>query len=666
MIPRSQMRTDVTPGAARFNLAGMPNRPPMRGMNMAGNVPPTPQQRIDPLAAAPSYPRRNLLLNMPIAWRLTLGFLLAALIAASASAFSGIQRAQTLDHEASFYQSLLAANTTLNNGASYLQLMNSETQKMLIDASAVPPSTETLQQDQSAITHLISLYEGVSQDYLKNQLLSQHPDQVALVAESGQSGLPSQQRILGASMQRTWQVYRDALQQVLADIAQGQVADADVSVRAQAEPTNTDALSALHAVIQFDGLLAGAVHDAANVEQYNQTVTSVAVALVAFALIAIVGWVISDTLVRRLRLLKRVAESVEQGEVSARVAVVGTDEIGKVSGSVNGMLDTIVGLLDVTRKQRDALQNAAERLFADVRVAGTGDLRVNAAVGSDPIGMLANAFNFTVNRFRRFVMRTQNTLDQLDLSSRQALQQADTFLIATRALMRGQQNRSHISFPPFQSGIDSGQRLSQVSRSRNQNVPTDASDASMHVAHARDVLGKIAREGVNYHARAVLDLAEQAYLSAGRVTQLAVTAYNVGAPGATPSVTQAQMDELRTLGVLITRLGSEANAIQKNAVAGLSELDSTLSAIDDAWNAPRAANAEVVFPGPQAAQPVQQVGSESSVDVLKLSHDFAEEVVALSQQMMILTREMRAHMVQFRLDPSGREMDVPMYTPGTY
>src|SRR5262249_35000621 len=124
-----------------------------------------------------AHPRRNLLLNLPIAWRLSLGFLLAALIAALATGFSGIQRAESLNREADFYQSLLASNTALNNGASFLQLMNAKTQTTLIDASAAAPSVETLKQDQEAINQLIARYEGVTQDYLKNSMLDRHPEQ---------------------------------------------------------------------------------------------------------------------------------------------------------------------------------------------------------------------------------------------------------------------------------------------------------------------------------------------------------------------------------------------------------------------------------------------------------------------------------------------------------
>ncbi len=271
-------------------------------------------------------------------------------------------------------------------------------------------------------------------------------------------------------------MYRDAQSQVLQDVASGDLASAAVLQRAQGEPTNADALSALRALIQFEERIAASVHDASLVEQQNQLITALVAAVLAFLAIGAVGWVISDTLVRRLRQLQRVTLAVEQGQVETRVAVIGRDEIASVSTSVNGMLDTIVGLLDVSRRQRDALVSAAERLFADVRVAGAGDLRVNATVSGDPIGMLGNAFNFTVGRFRRFVLRTQSTVDQLDIATRQVYDRVEVFLTSTQHVVRGT------------AAGPSGRAPAFLFEQRGQGVESDATSAGLapqHVARAR-------------------------------------------------------------------------------------------------------------------------------------------------------------------------------------
>ena len=176
---------------------------------------------------------------------------------------------------------------------------------------------------------------------------------------------------------------------------------------------------------------------------------------------------------------------------------------------------------------------------------------------------------------------------------------------------------------------------------------------------ARELLGKIAREGANYHSRSVLDLAEQAYLSAGRLSQLTLSAYNMGVPGATAEITRVHMVELHALGTVLARLGTEANAIQKNTTAGLSELDATLNAIDEALSTP----ALVAFTNPLETQ---SSSGGYSFELLRLSSDFANEVATLARQTMLLTREMRAHVAPFRLDQTqGGEIDLPLYRPGT-
>lgn len=282
-------------------------------------------------------------------------------------------------------QLLLQWNTNLSTGNNLVQLMNTEVHQTLLDASVPNPSRETLASDQAAVASLASRYEAILASFVQAGLLSTHPDEVSLLSEANHGGEVAQQQTLTSSALRTWHVYRSAQQAVMQDIAAVDPDGANVLERAQGEPTNADTLSALRTLIQFDGRIASSVHDVAAVEQQYQLISALVAAVLAFLAIGVVGWVISNTLVRRLLALQSVTQAVEQGQMETRVQVAGRDEIAEVSDSVNGMLDTIVGLLDVAQRQRDALVAAAERLFSDVRIAGSGDLRVNASVSSDPV-----------------------------------------------------------------------------------------------------------------------------------------------------------------------------------------------------------------------------------------------------------------------------------------
>jgi len=369
----------------------------------------------------------NLLLDLPIAGRLTLGFLTAAIIAALVAGTIGLQRTQSLNRQSDFYQNLLQTNTALTTGASFLQLMNTETHVTINDAAVAQPSQETLTTDKNAVQGLVARYDNILTTYISQHMLNKHPDQIALLAEANHEGQADQQVTLVGSVLRTWQVYRAAQDQVLQDITAGKVLEAQHFEQVQGEPTQADATSALRSLVQFDSRLATSVHDAADVETQSQLIATIIGSILAFIAIALVGWFISGTLVRRLKDLRRVTQAVEHGQLDARVTVIGRDEIADVSASVNAMLTAIVGLLEETRRQRDALTNAAEHLFSNMRVVSSGDLRINTPVSNDPIGMLANAFNFTVSRFRRFVLRTQTTAEQLDVIARQELERTEAF-----------------------------------------------------------------------------------------------------------------------------------------------------------------------------------------------------------------------------------------------
>src|SRR5258708_13454610 len=66
----------------------------------------------------------NPLIHVPIAPRLVLGFLLPALIAALVAGIIGLQSAQLLSQESSFYQQLFQSYAPLTTGNTFLDLLD--------------------------------------------------------------------------------------------------------------------------------------------------------------------------------------------------------------------------------------------------------------------------------------------------------------------------------------------------------------------------------------------------------------------------------------------------------------------------------------------------------------------------------------------------------------
>jgi len=287
----------------------------------------------------------NLLVNFSIGTRLTLGFIISALIAAVVTGTIGFQHTQTVDKQSGFYLNLLQGNTSLTTGAQFLQGIDSVTQNVVVLVSAHQVSQETLHTNLVSLQNLDNLYDSTLNSFVGSQLVSRHPDERALLGEANHAQQIHQQETLAASALRTWRVAHIVLGQFMNDVNSDQFVAASTLQQALVAPVTADALTSLRSLINFNKKLAGSVKDAANVEADNQLVTTIVSSVVTFMAILFIGWLIAGTLVRRLLSLRQVTQAVENGELARRVKVIGRDEIADVSASVNAMLDAIVSLL---------------------------------------------------------------------------------------------------------------------------------------------------------------------------------------------------------------------------------------------------------------------------------------------------------------------------------
>jgi methyl-accepting chemotaxis protein len=603
--------------------------------------------------------RRNLALDLPIAWRLTLGFALAGIVAALAAGIVGELRSEALRQQSAFYQSLLSNNTNLSTGESFLQLMDVETHNILTEESSPAPSTETLTQDENNTKQLASLYNGIISDYKIHDLLSQQPNQLSIVNLAGDTNASSQQNLLVNSALRTWTTYQAAQASFLQSIAAGDITGANNAERLYAEPTNADAQSALRSLIQFNGSLAKDIHTAADMEEQNLTLASIIAGLAGFAAIGVIGWLISQTIVQRLRLLHGVTRTVGEGRTDERAPVVGRDEIGDVTESVNGMLDTIVGLLEETRRQRDALTGAAERLFTDMRVASGGDLRVQARVSSDPIGLLGNAFNLTIGRFKRLISRTNASTTQIATLARHQIDRADSFVYAVRGLAPSTSARSRESTPSVdsQAGLRSGQRYQHAGvtppnlrdAASPQNQGQLASDALQRLGRQ---ISALSSADAGARAQEALDVAQQAYLSGGRLMQLTQMVAQPNERLSSQQVAEAMIDELRRLEAHLKQLGHTAIAMRSNNDGIIQEMRDALAQL--------ASSPTYHTSNPGASGPERVVISDVQFfEFIHLATSFAQESTALARQSLVVAEDMRASVSPFQYDydqPSPGQM----------
>jgi len=545
----------------------------------------------------PLAPGYQLLLSWPIARRLVLGFLTAAVIAAAISSITGIQRANTLQNQTQFYRDLVDSNIQLTKGDGFLQLMNTSLNQAL--TGALPAN-----QDQTIreVQRLASNYDTILKTYARHNLIDENLDQEALVNRAGSEGLIIKQRVLTSSALITWQTYRDAQTSIIKYIQDNNLLAARQFNSSLADPTHRDALAALHDLIQSEGELAHSVFTIEGVDERNQLIITLVGALIAFVAVGVVGWFISGTIVPRLQDLRNVVQSVEDGRFDSRVSVRGKDEIAQVAASVNTMLNTIVGLLEEARHQRDALTEAADSLFSDMRVVGAGDLRVNAPVTNDPVGMLANAFNLTVGRFRRLVLRTRTSMQQIDVVFRQEIKHAESSIAVAKRVLSSHE-------------LDSSQRLGQ-----HQPLPQQT---QTRLRQVHNLMQMAASQGTEAAMNSVLAQIEQAY----HLTQQLETR---GIP------------EIAKMQQILLKSGQEMHVMHKNIANALSIIITIES--------------ELVTNAQENAldkRPNLLLPSSTSISKEELARfylEFAQEIIAATSKLRSIIQEMQISLTTFQVE----------------
>ena len=123
------------------------------------------------------------------------------------------------------------------------------------------------------------------------------------------------------------------------------------------------------------------------------------------------------TITQPLRRLAMLTRRIAKGDTSARSKIVSSDEIAKVATAMNNMLDNIVHLIQETQAQRDSLQAQVEKLVSEVSGVGEGDLRVQAEVTADALGVLADSFNYMVEELGSLVVRVKMVAQEVENST---------------------------------------------------------------------------------------------------------------------------------------------------------------------------------------------------------------------------------------------------------
>jgi methyl-accepting chemotaxis protein len=144
----------------------------------------------------------------------------------------------------------------------------------------------------------------------------------------------------------------------------------------------------------------------------------------------------------RARLRQRMLELAEalrrvaSGDRLARAPIAGNDEMAILAASVNAMLDgaplPAFGRGPAPQAPEAVLlQQQIEKLLTEVSAVGDGDLRVQAEVTPDTLGVLADSFNYMIEELAKVVGRVQATALQVTNATRRLLDRSAEVASAT-------------------------------------------------------------------------------------------------------------------------------------------------------------------------------------------------------------------------------------------
>ena len=278
--------------------------------------------------------------------------------------------------------------------------------------------------------------------------------------------------------------------------------------------------------------------------------------------------------------------------------------------------------------------------FSDMRIVSAGDLRINAPISNDPIGMLANAFNFTVGRFRRFVQRTKTTAEQLDVIARQEIEHAEAFEQAIVAMKEEKAPEADLRVLR--------RRTDNLSPTRENNKQPEE-DPDERIKNMLKRLQQIKDESVAAHTRAFIKSSEQISTSIERLNTTITSQWIGQIQQQSLNTAAMQKQELQMLKTTLIRMTREAQNGQNRTAQELEELKCGLS------------NLAITLQEGNVRSEIKALNVENT-ELTRLCSTFANDIVKLGRQIAILSQEIRTGIITFQLDSADIKNNKTGYT----
>ena len=241
----------------------------------------------------------------------------------------------------------------------------------------------------------------------------------------------------------------------------------------------------------------------------------IACAIVVSLGVLLVNYFAQRRIKDRILGLVDVCRSYAGGDSAVRVSVNGEDEFAQLSSALNMFLDAQAsghgqrsgGSIAASGNDATALQAQIEKLLQEVSAVGEGDLRVQAEVTPDTLGVLADSFNYMIEELAKVVGRVQNTAVQVTNATRRILDRSAELAQASETQV-AQISRTTEAVEALATFIQTVARNAQTSVEVAQEALRNANNGQQAVRQTIEGMMLI-RENVQETAKKIKRLGER-------------------------------------------------------------------------------------------------------------------------------------------------------------
>jgi methyl-accepting chemotaxis protein len=234
-------------------------------------------------------------------------------------------------------------------------------------------------------------------------------------------------------------------------------------------------------------------------------------ALVVLLGVLTVNYFVRRKIQDRLLGLVDVCRNFAGGDRAVRAAVTGDDDFAMLSMSLNTLLDsqgfTGAGAISGSGSDAAALQAQIEKLLQEVSAVGDGDLRVQAEVTPDTLGVLADSFNYMIEELAKVVGRVQATAVQVTNATRRILDRSDELAQASATQVQQIQQTTE-AVEALAIFIQNVARNAQLSAEAAQEALRNANTGQQAVRQSIDGM-MVIRENVQETSKKIKRLGER-------------------------------------------------------------------------------------------------------------------------------------------------------------